>query len=80
MAGLQGVGVIEARRGQGFGTLITTIATRAGMAVGNRIIWLSVDDDNATAVGIYDGSASSPPSAGLAGWRPRTRGRARGSV
>ena len=25
-------------------TLVTTIATRAGMAVGNRIIWLSVDD------------------------------------
>lgn len=53
-AGLQGIGVVEARRGRGYGTLMTTIATRAGMAIGNRLIWLSVRDDNAVARGVYE--------------------------
>ncbi len=53
VAGIQGVGVVPARRGQGFATLITTIATRAGMAVGNRLIWLSVREDNAAAMKVY---------------------------
>lgn len=53
VAGLQGIGVTAERRGQGFGTLITTIATRAGMAVGNRIIWLSVDPQDAVAGHVY---------------------------
>jgi ribosomal protein S18 acetylase RimI-like enzyme len=53
VAGLQGIGVVEERRGQGFGTLVTTIATRAGMAVGNRIVWLSVGDDNEAAMKVY---------------------------
>jgi GNAT superfamily N-acetyltransferase len=54
VAALQGVGVVEGRRGQGFGTLITTIATRAGLAVGNRIVWLSVREDNTVALSIYE--------------------------
>ena len=53
MAGLQGIGVVPGRRGQGYGTLITTIATRAGMAVGNRLIWLSVQPENVAAMGVY---------------------------
>jgi ribosomal protein S18 acetylase RimI-like enzyme len=52
-AGLQGVGVVEERRGQGYGTLITTIATRAAMATGNRLVWLSVREDNDPAVSVY---------------------------
>ena len=52
-AGLHGIGVTEGRRGQGYGTLITTVATRAGMAAGNRIVWLSVRDDNRVAIGVY---------------------------
>jgi ribosomal protein S18 acetylase RimI-like enzyme len=52
-AGLQGIGVAEARRGQGYGTLVTTIATRAGMAVGNRLVWLSVREDNHAAMKVY---------------------------
>jgi GNAT superfamily N-acetyltransferase len=52
-AGLQGIGVIEERRGQGYGTLITTIATRAAMATGNRLVWLSVREDNDSAVSVY---------------------------
>ena len=53
VAGLQGLGVVAGRRGQGFGRLITTVATRAGMAVGNRIVWLSVSEDNEPAVRTY---------------------------
>lgn len=52
-AGLQGIGVTEPRRGQGYGTLVTTIATRAGMAVGNRLVWLSVSEDNHAAMKVY---------------------------
>ena len=44
---------IEERRGQGYGTLITTIATRAAMATGNRLVWLSVREDNDAAVSVY---------------------------
>jgi ribosomal protein S18 acetylase RimI-like enzyme len=54
VAGIHGVGVVAGRRGQGIGTLITTIATRAGLAVGNRIVWLSVREDNAPAVRVYE--------------------------
>lgn len=53
-AGLQGIGVVEGYRGQGYGTLITTIATRTGMATGNRLVWLSVREDNEPAVRAYD--------------------------
>lgn len=53
VAGLQGIGVVAERRGQGYGSLITTIATRAGLATGNRLVWLSVQPDNATALGVY---------------------------
>jgi len=52
-AGLQGIGVVEERRGEGFGTLITTVATRAGIATGNRLVWLSVREDNDPAVSVY---------------------------
>jgi predicted GNAT family acetyltransferase len=51
--GLQGIGVVQEHRGQGYGTLITTIATRAGMATGNRLVWLSVHEDNDAAVRVY---------------------------
>jgi ribosomal protein S18 acetylase RimI-like enzyme len=53
VAGIHGVGVVADRRGQGFATLITTVATRAGMALGNRIVWLSVQDDNTAATQVY---------------------------
>jgi ribosomal protein S18 acetylase RimI-like enzyme len=60
VAGLQGIGVVEGRRGQGFGTLMTTIATRAAMAVGNRIVWLSVSESNAAARHVYAGLGFRP--------------------
>lgn len=53
VAGLYGIGVRDAWRGQGYGTLLTTIATRAGMAIGNRIVWLSVEDGNDVARHLY---------------------------
>ena len=52
-AGLQGIGVVETYRGQGYGTLITTIATRTALATGNRLAWLSVREDNEPAVSAY---------------------------
>jgi ribosomal protein S18 acetylase RimI-like enzyme len=54
VAGIYALGVAEAWRGQGYGTLITTITTRAGMATGNRIVWLSVEDGNDRARRIYE--------------------------
>jgi ribosomal-protein-alanine N-acetyltransferase len=59
-AALQGIGVVESHRGKGFGTLITTVATRAGMALGDRIIWLSVRDDNAPARRVYEALGFAP--------------------
>jgi ribosomal protein S18 acetylase RimI-like enzyme len=53
-AGLQGIGVVKGYRGQGYGTLITTVATRTGMATGNRLVWLSVREENEPAVRAYD--------------------------
>ena len=53
VAGLQGIGVTEPYRGRGYGSLITTIATRAGLATGNRVIWLSVREDNDAAMSVY---------------------------
>ena len=53
VAGLQGIGVVPAHRGHGYGTLITTVATRTGMATGNRLVWLSVNEDNEPAVRAY---------------------------
>ncbi len=53
VAGLQGIGVAEEWRGRGFGALITTIATRAGLATGNRVVWLSVHEDNDAALAVY---------------------------
>jgi len=52
-AGLQGIGVVEEHRGQGYGTLITTVATRAGLAMGNRLVWLSVREENERALAVY---------------------------
>lgn len=53
-AALYGVGVAEAWRRRGIGTLLTTVATRAGLALGNRIVWLSVEESNTIARGMYE--------------------------
>jgi ribosomal protein S18 acetylase RimI-like enzyme len=53
-AGLYGIGVAEAWQRRGMGTLITTVATRAGLVLGKRVVWLSVEDTNAGARLMYE--------------------------
>jgi ribosomal protein S18 acetylase RimI-like enzyme len=53
VAGLYAIGVAEQHRGQGLGTLITTVATRAALATCHRLVWLSVDERNARALRMY---------------------------
>lgn len=56
-ASLHAVGVAERHRRRGYGRLITAIATRAGLATGHKLVWLSVDADNAGAIALYRGLA-----------------------
>ncbi len=51
---LDGVGVVPAARRAGYGTLVTTIATRTALATGHRLVWLEVAADNAAARAMYD--------------------------
>ena len=55
LACLSGVGVRAPRRGGGLGALITTVATRAGLAMGSPLVWLSVDPGNEPAWRLYAG-------------------------
>ncbi len=57
VASLHAVGVAERHRRRGYGRLITAIATRAGLATGHKLVWLSVDADNAGAITMYRGLA-----------------------
>ena len=51
--GIYGVGVAAAHRRQGLGTLVTAVATRAALASGSALAWLSVDERNESALGVY---------------------------
>lgn len=53
VAGIYGLGVRAPWRRQGYGTLLTTIVTRAGMATGHRLVWLSVAEENEAAERTY---------------------------
>jgi ribosomal protein S18 acetylase RimI-like enzyme len=53
VAGLHAVGVVKRHRRRGYGRLITSVATRAGLATRHSLVWLSVDDDNTAAVNLY---------------------------
>jgi len=53
VAAIFGVGVAADHRRQGYGSLVTAIATRAGLAAGNRLVWLSVDEENTPAIHLY---------------------------
>ena len=50
---LHAIGVAERHRRRGYGRLITAVATRAGLATGHRLVWLSVDEANVAAVELY---------------------------
>lgn len=48
-----GVGVVPHERRRGLGSLVTAVATRAGLASGNKLVWLSVNELNDAALGVY---------------------------
>ncbi len=52
-AALHAVGVAPRHRRRGYGRMLTTIATRAGLATGHSLVWLSVDEANTPAVELY---------------------------
>jgi ribosomal protein S18 acetylase RimI-like enzyme len=54
IAALSAIGVAERQRGRGYGRLVTAVATRAGLATGHGLVWLSVDEANAPAVKLYE--------------------------
>ncbi|MEO7117788.1 MAG: GNAT family N-acetyltransferase [Candidatus Limnocylindrales bacterium] len=54
LGGLFGIGVAPERRRQGLGMLVTTIATRAALASGKKVVWLSVEDGNDGARILYE--------------------------
>jgi len=53
VAGIFGVAVSAGYRRQGYGSLVTAVATRAGLAAGAKLVWLSVEEGNAPAIGMY---------------------------
>jgi ribosomal protein S18 acetylase RimI-like enzyme len=53
VAGLHAVGVDPQHRRRGYGRMLTAIATRAGLATGHRLVWLSVLEENTAAVELY---------------------------
>jgi ribosomal protein S18 acetylase RimI-like enzyme len=53
VASLHAIAVAQRHRRRGYGRLITTIATRAGLAMGHALVWLSVDEDNVAAIELY---------------------------
>jgi ribosomal protein S18 acetylase RimI-like enzyme len=53
-AGVYGIGVAREWRRQGIGTLISIVATRAGLAMGRRLVWVSVDDAQPGARHMYE--------------------------
>jgi predicted GNAT family acetyltransferase len=53
VAGLTGIGVHPDWRRRGYGTLVTIVAARAGLATGNRIVWLSVREGDEAAASLY---------------------------
>jgi ribosomal protein S18 acetylase RimI-like enzyme len=53
LAAIHGVGVVPEQRRKGFGRLVTAVATRAGLATGHPLVWLSVDPANEPARELY---------------------------
>jgi ribosomal protein S18 acetylase RimI-like enzyme len=54
IAGIYALGVAAPWRRRGYATLLTTVATRAGLALGHRLVWLSVQDGNDAARRVYE--------------------------
>jgi ribosomal protein S18 acetylase RimI-like enzyme len=60
VAALHAIGVAARHRRRGYGRMITAVATRAGLATGHRLVWLSVDEANRGAVEMYRGLGFEP--------------------
>jgi ribosomal protein S18 acetylase RimI-like enzyme len=60
VAGIHGVAVSARHRRRGYGRMITAIATRAGLATGHGLVWLSVDETNSAAYEMYRGLGYEP--------------------
>lgn len=50
---LTAINVVAGQRRRGYGRLVTAVATRAGLATGHKLVWLSVDEANTAAFGLY---------------------------
>ena len=55
LAAIHGLGVVPEQRRRGLGAYLTTIVTRAGLALGAALVWLSVDPENTAARALYAG-------------------------
>jgi ribosomal protein S18 acetylase RimI-like enzyme len=53
VAGLHGIGVAQRYRRRGYGSMITSVATRAGLVTGHALVWLSVEESNVGAMALY---------------------------
>ncbi|CAN5820012.1 hypothetical protein BH24CHL6_BH24CHL6_01930 [soil metagenome] len=60
VAGIFGVALAAGHRRRGYGSLVTAIATRAGLAAGNGLVWLSVEEGNTPALNLYRGLGYQP--------------------
>jgi ribosomal protein S18 acetylase RimI-like enzyme len=60
VAGLFGIGVAADRHRQGYGALVTAIATRSALATGGRLAWLSVSVSNEPAMRLYEALGYQP--------------------
>jgi len=67
VASLSAVGVAARHRRRGYGQMITAVATRAGLATGHKLVWLSVDEENVGALELYRGLGFEP-SFGWSRW------------
>ncbi len=55
LGAIHGLGVVPEQRRRGLGAYLTTIVTRAGLALGASLVWLSVDPENVAARALYEG-------------------------
>ena len=60
VAGIHGVGVAARHRRRGYGRMITAIATRAGLATGHGLVWLSTAETNTAGAELYKGLGYEP--------------------
>lgn len=67
VAGLHAVNVAARQRRRGYGRMITAVATRAGLATGHSLVWLSVYEQNRAAVDLY-ASLGFEPTFGWTRW------------